>query len=50
MAQASSAANNQISSSGGIGLTSEGIMGIAVVIGAIALLGFVLWFAFKKGK
>jgi hypothetical protein len=50
MAQSSSTAQNGFNSSGGIGLTSSGIMEIAAVVGAIALLGFVLWFAFKKGK
>jgi hypothetical protein len=47
MAYASSQASNDINSSGSIGLTSTGIMGIAAVVGAIALIGFVLWYAFK---
>ena len=50
MAQSSSTSGNGFTSSGGIGLTSTGIMEIVAVIGAIGLLGFVLWFAFKKGK
>lgn len=48
MAQASSQNSSTFQTNGGIGLTSDSLWQIVAVAGAVVLLCFVLWIAFKK--